>query len=745
MMTSSNRLTSWIKNKTVQGALIAFACAAITTLLMVDGRLEVLEFKTLDHRFRTQPVWDPLQGPPADIAIILIDQDSIDLVSKEIQHRWPWPREFYAKLIGFLHQAGAKAVVFDMFFSEPDTDRQEISGKDSDLALEMATAFASNVVHSYVPQKRGEKPPVATIEAIKRKSSINIGTNTLLSLTDYNTGALPVSTLSDASAAIGFATQSPESDNICRRMLLLSSFDGATVMSQALAATAFLKHSETIHIEPASGWCSGALHVGRHAFAIDKTASVFMHWYRPAPGRKSPFDHHYAYNLLKAAIRQEAGLDPALPGGSSPESIFKDRIVFLGSTATGTFDNWATPLAKVTPGVEIQATALANLLRGESITRVPRAITITLVILLTLITAAATCLGRRRTIILISVPLLLLALILGSGYAALHKADLFIEIIPPILAVISTFLAMTLTNYLTERRHSRMVRGIFEHYLDSSVVENLIANPENVRLGGERRECTVMFTDVADFTTTSESLSPEQVVHFMNIYLDAMTDIIIKEGGFVDKFIGDEIVAVFGAPNPLPDHAARACRATLRMAERVEELQPAFREAGCPTAIFARTGMCTGEVVIGNMGSENRMNYTAMGNTMNLGARIQGITKMYGVRNLVNQTTAAAAGTTEFVFREVDAVRVKGKKQAERMIELMGFQARGEVFATLATAYAEALDAYRQQQWGVALNRLAPLIESGDGPAIRLAARCREYQLEPPPAGWDGVTNMLSK
>ncbi len=744
-MASTKQVRLFIKHKAVQGALIACACAAITILLTLDGRLESLEFKTLDHRFRTQPVWDQAQGSPAGIEIILIDQHSIDLVSSEIQQRWPWPREFYAKLIGFLHQAGAKAVVFDMFFSEPDTDRQEISGKDSDMALEMATAFASNVVHSYVLQTHGAKPPIDKIEAIKRKSSISIDASLLSSLTEYTNGALPFSTLTTAAAAIGFATQSPESDNICRRMLLLSRFDGATVMSQALASTAFLKQKAPIHVQPPSGWRSGALHIGNHTFVIDNNASVFMHWYRPAPGRKSPFVHHYAYNLLKAAIRQEAGLDPALPGGGSPESLFKDRIVFLGSTATGTFDNWATPLSKVTPGVEIQATALANLLRGDSTTRVPLAVTVVLVVLISFVTAAAASLGRRRTTILISVPVLLLALIVGFGYAALHKAQLFVEIIPPILAVSTTFLATTLTNYLTERRHSRMVRGIFEHYLDSSVVENLIANPDNVRLGGERRECTVMFTDVADFTTTSESLSPEQVVHFMNIYLDAMTDIIIKEGGFVDKFIGDEIVAVFGAPNPLPDHAARACRATLRMAERVVELQPAFREAGCPTAIFARTGMCTGEVVIGNMGSENRMNYTAMGNTMNLGARIQGITKMYGVCNLVNQTTATAAGNTEFVFREIDAVRVKGKKQAERMIELMGFKAQGEAFEALATGYAEALAAYRQQQWDDALNRLAPLIASGDGPAMRLAARCREYLKEPPPDGWDGVTNMLTK
>jgi len=435
------------------------------------------------------------------------------------------------------------------------------------------------------------------------------------------------------------------------------------------------------------------------------------------------------------------GRDP----GIEPDA-FKNKIVFIGSSAHGLLDNWATPLSKTTPGVEIQATALANLLRGESVKRVPQAATFLLILLGALVTAAAANLGRRHTTIVIVTPLLLLAGIAYGGYAALVRADCFIEIIPPTLGVLATFMVANLTNYLTERRHSRMVRGIFEHYLDSSVVENLIADPEKVRLGGERRECTVLFTDVADFTTTSESLSPEQVVQFMNIYLDAMTDIIIAEGGFVDKYIGDEIVAVFGAPNPLPDHAARACRATLRMVEKVKTLQPAFQEAGCKTEIFARTGMCTGEVVIGNMGSESRMNYTAMGNTMNLGARIQGITKMYGAMVFVSQTTAEAAGKSEFVFREVDAVRVKGKTQAEHMIELLGFNTPGHPFAEAVTRYADALAAYRQRRWDETLANLEPLVAQGDdGPAIKLAARCRDYRQSPPPDEWDGITNMLSK
>jgi len=728
-----------LRNKALQGLLITLACTAAVTALWLFGSLDTLEFKTLDARFRRLPPWDAAQGTPANISMVLIDQTSLEMVSRTIHHGWPWPREFYAKMIGFLHQAGARAVVFDMYFSEPDNDRPEISGADSDAALAAATQFASNIVHSYVLYRKGEDVPIEKRDAIKRMSALDgDGLDHVPALRRYSTGALPTNVLTEAAAAIGFATQEPESDNILRRQALLARFEDrfedTVVKSQALAATGFLRPGDALRLEP------GRLRIGADSIAIDASATAFLHWYRPPADRTSPFDHHIAYNILRAVIRQDAGMDPQIPPGT-----FKDRIVFIGSTATGSFDDWATPLTNSIPGIEIQATALANLLRGESVARVPRSVTFLLILLPALVTAAAANLGRRHTTIVIAVPILLLAAIATGGFAALARADWFVEIIPPALGVLATFMVANLTNYLTERRHSRMVRGIFEHYLDSSVVESLIADPEKVRLGGERRECTVLFTDVADFTTTSESLSPEQVVQFMNIYLDAMTDIIIEEGGFVDKYIGDEIVAVFGAPNPLPDHAARACRATLRMAEKVKTLQPAFKEAGCRTTIFARTGMCTGEVVIGNMGSESRMNYTAMGNTMNLGARIQGITKMYGAMVFVSQSTADAAGKGEFVFREVDAVRVKGKTQAEHMIELLGANTPGHPFADAVMRYAEALAAYRQRQWDRALAQLAPLVEQGDGPAIKLAARCRDYRQTPPPADWAGVTNMLTK
>ena len=223
-----------------------------------------------------------------------------------------------------------------------------------------------------------------------------------------------------------------------------------------------------------------------------------------------------------------------------------------------------------------------------------------------------------------------------------------------------------------------------------------------------------------------------------------MTDIIISEGGFVDKFIGDEIIAIFGAPNALPDHASRACHATLRMRDRVKELQPEFEEAGCKTEIFARTGMCTGDVIIGNMGSDTRMNYTAMGNTMNFGSRIQGVNKAYGTRILVSESTAKAA-SQELAFREIDAVQVKGKEQGERVFELLGSKIKPDMPETLCLDFSTALKHFRNREWENASKLFKSLATQGDPASEVFVARCADYRTNPPPDNWNGVYVMSTK
>ncbi len=718
-------------SKWFQSAAIGIICAAAIALCFHIGWLETLEFKTLDHRFLSMPRWQETSGP-ADICIIVIDQVSLESVHHVLDHRWPWPREFYAKMLGFLKAAGAKAVVFDMFFSEPDIDHPDILGADSDAALVAATRQGANIFHSYVMQKVGLPPEQEEYAAVTTRSMFH-GMVSSSALRAYPSGALPSPDLTEAAAGLGFATVELERDNILRRIPLVAIFNGTTVMCQSLAAGHKLVGSPELSLH------AQHLNVGELAIPVDQTASTFLWWYRPAKDRPSPYPRHSAYNVLRAAVLLESGQPPGIPF-----SDFRNKVVYIGSTAPSLFDNLATPLSAAVPGVEVQATALANLLRNDYVKRIPFAVTHLAILLICLIIAQTTCLIRRHAATGMLVPLAFLVSIIAVSYGLLAQRHLFVDIVPPALAVVLTFGVGTITNYLTERRHSRMVRGIFEHYLDRGVVNNLIANPDQVRLGGEKRECTVLFTDVANFTNTSEQLGPEQVVHFMNVYLNAMTDIIIDEGGFVDKFIGDEIIAIFGAPGILPDHAERACRACLRMRDKVRELQPEFEAAGCRTEIFARTGMCTGDVVIGNMGSDTRMNYTAMGNTMNLGARIQGICKAYGTRVLVSESTTQAVGD-DLLFREIDSVQVKGKERGERIFELLGTTAQPDLPPESCNAFAEALMLFRDRQWRAAEAAFRELATAGDPPSQVFLERCTRYAINPPPDDWDGIYVMQTK
>jgi adenylate cyclase len=224
-----------------------------------------------------------------------------------------------------------------------------------------------------------------------------------------------------------------------------------------------------------------------------------------------------------------------------------------------------------------------------------------------------------------------------------------------------------------------------------------------------------------------------------------MTDIVIEQGGFVDKFVGDEIVAIFGAPISVPDHAVRACETVIRMREELVTMQDDFREMGCRTEIFGRTGLNTGPMVVGNMGSESRMNYTAMGDNVNLGARLEGTTKVYGVRTIVGEATEEAA-RTRFVFRELDAVRVKGKARAVHVFELVGRvgEVTPEETARL-TLFSQGLAFYRARRFDEALRVFERNAAGGDEPSRVFAGRCRDYLASPPAADWDGSYSMLTK
>jgi adenylate cyclase len=536
-----------------------------------------------------------------------------------------------------------------------------------------------------------------------------------------------------ASRQLGFVnllSENDKDDMVQHRSPLLASYHDQLVMSLPLAAIWTLAGEHPMTVK------DDVLSFGDTKVPVNDKVQFYLWWYQ-SEDDMPVFPTYTAAQVFmdKVAMGQggdaKASQSPRLPAGT-----FKDKIVIVGSTATGLLDIKATPLEKAVPGVFVQATALQNLLSGDFVTRWPARATGVVVFLFCTIIGAVSRASRRV------IPAVIFVIVSGIcvvwvAYSALAVHRLFVDMVPVLVGGFGTFTICATVNVLAEKRHSSAVRGIFEHYLDGSVVKELIANPESLRLGGETRHCTVLFADVAGFTSMSEMMTPEQVVTVMNMYLNAMTEIIVSESGFVDKYVGDEIVAVFGAPNRLDDHAARACSAALRMSQCCDEMQQQFKEAGCASRLFARMGIGTGDMVVGNMGSEKRMNYTVMGDVVNLGARVMSVNKMYGTTIMMTQGTFDAV-EGQVSCREVDAVRVVGKKDPVVLYELRDGSADSD------EAYSEGLSLYRKGQWDKSLEAFRGAADAGDPAAAEFVSRC-ESHVEAPPADWDGVHDMLMK
>ena len=286
----------------------------------------------------------------------------------------------------------------------------------------------------------------------------------------------------------------------------------------------------------------------------------------------------------------------------------------------------------------------------------------------------------------------------------------------------------------------------FSHYLSPKVIDSIIKNPEAIKLGGESRRITTFFSDVAKFSTISESLSPTELVSLLNEYLSEMTDIILGYDGTVDKFEGDAIMAFFGAPQVFPDHAARACFAALDMQRKLSEMRARWREQG-RHELFVRMGMNTGEAVVGNMGSRTRMDYTVMGDSVNLASRLEGANKFYSTGIMISEFTRADAGDAIEV-RQLDRIRVVGKEEPIVVYELLA--RKGELDSDtrdMLEKYDAGLDHFKEREWDKArsLFRAGLKIIPGDGPCATYVERCTKFMKSPPSRNWDGVYRMKTK
>jgi len=436
-------------------------------------------------------------------------------------------------------------------------------------------------------------------------------------------------------------------------------------------------------------------------------------------------------------------IDPERP---LPEHRIRDRVVLVGrmleasATPQAQADAFYTPFfgggGQLMSGVEIQGNILHTLLTGSWGWELPAAGRLGLLVAVFLL--ASLLLARLRPLVGLLVTVGAMVLIGGVSLGLFFWVNVWV---PPVLMMGGLGLVYSghvLGHYFVEAREKRWLRQAFGRYVSPSVVEVITTNPERLELGGEEVEVTVLFADLEGFTQLSENMPPQILIRLLNDYFTPMTQIIMAYGGTLDKYIGDAIMALWGAPVALPDHALRACRAALDMHASTAELQTDWEAQGLPR-VAARIGLHSGSVVAGNVGSRERFNYTVLGDTVNLASRLEGVNKVYGTRILLSEETCRLVKNVMLV-RELDQVQVKGRAQPVTVYELLG-PLPSEGAPPWLDYFAAGLQAYRRQQWEEAFQAFGEvmLLKPGDRPTQVIQGRCRSYAVAPPPPDWQGV------
>jgi adenylate cyclase len=460
---------------------------------------------------------------------------------------------------------------------------------------------------------------------------------------------------------------------------------------------------------------------------------------------RPPLVHYRTHDQIRT-IRFSDVLEAA-PGSEVLREALEDRLVFVGVSALGTEDYRSSTIEHDIPGVYVHANAAAGLLADTWIRGAGAPVLVWSGVGFALLILLAVAGGRMNGPVPIVISPIVVALLWLALAALAMRTGWAVPVMPILFGVIGWALAKggyQLWRVQIERRRAREIRHAFGHYLAPTVVEALVENPDLLALGGERREITAFFSDVAGFTTISESMEPGDLVQLLNECLGAMTDIILEEGGTVDKYIGDAIVAMFGAPLEQPDHALRACVAALRCQKRLEELQQGWLDRGMPEVIV-RIGLNTGPALVGNMGSSKRFDYTMLGDTVNLAARLESANKTFRSLLLIGATTREAAGDA-ILCREADLLIVKGKTTGIPVFQPMAVTADAtDADRASVERFGAALTLYRAQKWDEATEAFAALAAAGDETASVFVERIPELRLDPPDEDWDGTWTMKTK
>ena len=692
----------------------------------------------------------PRAYQPAPVRIIDLDDETLRRYGQ-----WPWPRTLVARLLEELTRRGAEAVAFDIIFAEPDrtspahvlplwpstpaldalrAQAASLPDHDQQLAQRMRNGHVVSAFSLTAQTHPDEAMPLT-------KASFAFAGDDPRAFVPAFVGAVPtLRLLEDAAAGNGHVTLLPELDGVTRRTPLLLRLGeqlypslAAEALRVASGASVYVVKSSGASGERSAGAHTGivSIKIGPHAIPTDQHGRVWIYYTRPQPSRTVP-----AWRVLD---------------GTMDEAAIRGSLVFVGTSAAGLQDIRLTPYGDTIPGVEIHAQLAEQMLTGVFLRRPDWAdgaellylaiLGLTLMLLLPRVGAAACAVIGLGSI----------GLACGWSWLAFANWRWLVDPVMPSVAIVIIYLVSSFTHTRQVEEERRWVREAFRRYLSPSVVDELARSRERLRLGGETKPLTVLFADIRGFTSIAERLDAEPLTHLLNTLLTPMTDVILRHGGTIDKYIGDCLMAFWNAPLDDPAHAQHAATAALALQAALAQWNrgpaaDARDRQGHPIGpLRLGIGINTGPCCVGNLGSEQRFDYSALGDAVNLSARLESQTKHYGVDIIVGESTAEQLSNAALL--ELDYVRVAGKRQPVKIFGLLGdaaMNSSGE-FQTLRRAHQALLEAFRAREWALAERctarcRAARLdAASFDRLYDLYAERVARFRLQPPTDGWDGA------
>ncbi len=704
------------RRKLIQAVSIACLGIALAFVLWGSGFLDNWEDRVWDLQSRMLARPSP---HTKDIVLVLLDQSSLEWVHDNMGLTWPWPRELYGAIIDTCNRYGARAIAFDTLFTEPSafgvSDDQALGnsiGKSGHFVV--GSVFPSLTSGKYLHWPKSIPPPDLTVERISDR----------IAFPEFPRATMPIVEVASTSSILCNVHQDPSADGIYRSLYPLVFFQGAPV--PALGLGAFLAEQPVNRLLVTDK----GLHVGSTSIALDRKGRALLRFRGPPE----------TYQRLSAAtlIAEEMAFRNQEVTGETKGNVMTGKYVFFGFSAPGLFDLRPTPMGGIFSGVEINATLLDNLLNNDFIA--PLDFTDQgLIIAATLFLAAGilTCMSGPLSLAVVSLffilaPLFCSFLLFHLGYR--------MEVLALEWGLAGIIFCAHFLGYMHEGRQRRFIKKSFRHYLSPHVIEQLIAQPDRLRLGGDRKEISIFFSDLQGFTTISEGMEPEDLTHLLNLYLSAMTEIILEEEGTVDKYEGDAIIAFWNAPLEIPDHAQRAVSSALRCQAKLTEMREELCRL-CGHELHMRIGINTGQAVVGNLGSGKRFDYTMLGDAVNLAARLEGANKQFGSFTMISSATYEQIHDI-YPCRELARLTVVGRQEPVRVFEpylAEEYQRK----AQLLDSFSQGLTAFYAGDLAKAISEFEK-IAAYDPPASSYLSRCRGLQhrsLE----SWTGVWTLTSK